>query len=217
MDVVLANMTKSIVGMIQMMALWIVGLLAGAQLQVRLYTGGTTIAPTTTLASLTEANFSGYAPITVSALSAAAVDNAGIVYTVSNLVQFRNNGGGVGNSITNACIVATIPGSTQATGTVTTTAGVISAPVITAAGSGYLTTPSVTIAGGGTGASITATVAGGVVTALTLVSGGTGYTTATIVIDSPLQIVGFYNFPSPRPMNIATDLLPEVQQLNIAA
>jgi hypothetical protein len=52
-------------------------------------------------------------------------------------------------------------------------------------GYGYGTTPTVSVKGDGTGAAFTATVTSGSVTAVTRVSGGSGYTTATATITAP--------------------------------
>jgi hypothetical protein len=217
MDVLAITLFKCVVGCIQALGLWTTALLAGWGSQVRLFQTNTPITPITQWGTLVEATYSGYAPIAVSSYAAPGVDSAGNTFTNTQLMEFRNNGGGTGNLIYAAAIVAMIPGTTQATGTVTTTGGVISAPVIVLAGAGYLVAPAVTVLGGGTGAVVTATIAGGVVTALNLISGGTGYTAATLVIEPPLQIVAAQNFTQPIPLNVSTDVLPLVSQINMAA
>ena len=217
MDVLALTFGKALAALIQAMTLWTASLLTGFGSQMRLVQTNTPITSTTQWGSPVEANYSGYAPIAISAYEAPGIDPAGNVYSNGGLQVFANNGGGTGNIIYSAVIVAQIPGSTQATGTVTTGAGVVSAPVITLAGAGYLVPPKVTVLGGGTGAVITATITAGAVTALTLVSGGTGYTSATIVIEPPLQIVAFQNFPTPVPLNVATDKLPLIAQVNFSS
>lgn len=77
-----------------------------------------------------------------------------------------------------------------ATGTGTRSGTAVDTVTFVGGGSGYLTVPTVTATGSvsGTDAVITATVVAGEVTALTLVSGGTGYAgTITISIQTPLE------------------------------
>lgn len=144
-----------------------------------------------------------------------AQDPNGPIYCNGGLQTFQPTGSDVGAIATNSVVVCQIPGTVQAAGTVTTTAGVVSLPVISTPGAGYLVAPLVTVLGGGTGAVITATISGGVVTALTLVSGGTGYTAATIVIEPPLQIVAFNNFAAPVPLTNPLQALPLISQLQM--
>lgn len=215
MDVLVASIIRTIAGATQALVAWIAVLLTGYGTWCRLIQGGAPVTTASVWGTLTEANYSGYAPVQATTFATPATDSTGNTYSNTAVMEFRNNGGGVGNNVTSSVLVSQITGSTQATGTVTTTGGVVSAPVIVLAGAGYLFPPLVTVLGGGTGAVITATIAGGVVTALNLVSGGTGYTAATIVIEPPLQIVGFFNFPTPRPLNVATDALPLISQINM--
>src|SRR5262245_10814300 len=57
--------------------------------------------------------------------------------------------------------------------------GSVLAVNLTSLGSGYSAAPAVTVSGGGgVGAQLTATVIGGAVTALSIVDGGTGYTSS---------------------------------------
>lgn len=212
----MANITRSFAGVVQALVAWSAALLTGFGIQVRLVTAPAPLDPTIVWSAVTEATYSGYSPIAITSLSSPASQDGQSASIVSPQVIFANDGGGVGNNITAAVVVSQIPGTTQATGTVTTTLGVISAPVITAAGAGYLVTPTVTVLGGGTGAVVTATITGGVVTALNLVSGGTGYTAATLVIDPPLQIVGFYNFPTPVPMTNIFSQIPITAEFDMA-
>lgn len=69
--------------------------------------------------------------------------------------------------------------------------GVIKVVTLTFPGGGCTSAPTVAVGGAGSGATVTATESGGVVTALTLGSGGTGYTLASIVpviYNSPLKV-----------------------------
>ncbi len=212
----MGDITRAFGGVIQAIVAWSAAMLAGFGIQARLVTLPTPLTPTTAWSAITEATYSGYAPIALTTLSSPASQDGQSASIVSEQVIFSQNGGGVTNNVTGAVIVGQIPGSTQATGTVTTTGGVISLPVVTAGGAGYTSVPNVTVLGGGTGAVVTATVVGGVVTALTVVSGGTGYTAATLVIDPPLQIVGFYNFAAPVPMVNAFSQIPITFEFDMA-
>lgn len=72
-----------------------------------------------------------------------------------------------------------------AAGSLTMVAGIITAVALTTPGRGYSTAPDVSVAdvsGGGTGAAITAAVANGKVTGFTLVAGGNGYVSPSLVI-----------------------------------
>jgi hypothetical protein len=62
---------------------------------------------------------------------------------------------------------------------------VAEAVVLVDGGSGYTSAPTVSFTGDGTGATATAVVTDGAVTSVTVGSGGTGYTTATVTIAAP--------------------------------
>jgi hypothetical protein len=219
MYVYASTLFKSILSLLQIMGLWVAALLAGYGTYARLISSGTVVTPSTTWAAIAanETVFSGYAPIAVTSFGSPGVDSNGNCYVDTMLLEWSNNGGGSGDQIGAIVLVQQIAGSTQATGTVTTTGGVVSAPVITLGGAGYTVAPRVVVDGGGTGAVVTATITAGVVTALTLASGGTGYTAATLVIDPPLQIVGANNFDNAVPMVVSTDRLNDVASLVITS
>lgn len=65
------------------------------------------------------------------------------------------------------------------------TSGGISGVIINDAGMGYATTPVVTISGDGIGAVGIAVISAGIITEITIISAGAGYTTATISISLP--------------------------------
>ena len=212
----MAAITRTFVGVVQALTAWSVALLAGATIQVRLVTLPVPLTTSTVWSAVTEATYPGYAPLSITSLSVPASQDGVSASIVSPQLIFQYAGVGAGNNITGAVVTNLIPGSTQATGTVTTTGGVVSAPTITLGGSGYLVAPTVRVLGGGTGAVITSTITAGVVTALNLVSGGIGYTAATIVIDPPLEILGFYNFPSPVSMNNPFNQIPITVEFDMA-
>lgn len=97
-----------------------------------------------------------------------------------------------GTGITTAPIVRFNGGASStgkaATATVSVSAGVVTNSfVITNGGIGYSATtpPEVIVTGDGTGATATATVVNGVVSAITLVRAGSGFTSATVTIRDP--------------------------------
>jgi len=215
MDVSVVSTVKSNQSILDMLNDWKTDLLARTNLLLRLGKGNTTIQPGTPLNALEEADFSGYSAETVSALTGPALDQGtGSGYLTTNLCSFQQNGGAVGNIIYSAYITSDIDGGVEATGTVTTTYGVISNPIVTAGGSGYLYPPKVTVLGGGTGARVTATIVGGVVVDLVLEDGGTGYVGATLVIDPPIELIAGGMLESPWPMQGITDFLATVAVLN---
>jgi hypothetical protein len=59
-------------------------------------------------------------------------------------------------------------------------------PTVTSGGSGYVTSPAVTIVGGGgTNATVVSHISGGVVTSITIIDAGNGYTNAPTVRIAP--------------------------------
>jgi hypothetical protein len=76
-------------------------------------------------------------------------------------------------------------GSLQWTVQQTAVSGAIEIINLTAGGTGYGSAPTVTVTGDGTGCTATATVTTGVVTAITIVTKGTGYTHATVSFGGP--------------------------------
>lgn len=91
-------------------------------------------------------------------------------------------------------IIVTNPGSGYTTAGVTISAppaagiGNIASITLTKTGANYDSVPAVTITGDGTGAAAIATIAGGEVSGFVIITGGFGYTTATITIAPPTVI-----------------------------
>lgn len=216
MGVVCGIAVRTVAMALAMLAAFKTAFLARSYKAIKLYKTSVAIGPTTTVANLSEADFSGYAPVAISALSGPAKDAANNAYLTTAEAYFTNNGGGVGNQIYAAGIVGTIAGSTLATGTVGVTGGVVDTPVITAAGAGYLVPPKITVAGApGVGAQVVATINGaGEVDSITVIDGGSGYVAPTITIEPPVELLAGLNFDSPVPMIAATDALPVVVQIN---
>lgn len=94
-----------------------------------------------------------------------------------HLKQFSNRLSGVGSGA--------LPGS------VTVSAGAVTAIAVSAGGTNYNTNSTrVLIVGDGTGAAATATISSGVITGFTVTAGGTGYTSATaFVVDGPVVVL----------------------------
>jgi gliding motility-associated-like protein len=89
------------------------------------------------------------------------------------------NNGGSGYTSTTTTVTISGGGGTGATATATVSGGKITGINITNPGLNYTTKPTISIAGNGTGASVSAKVG---ITAVSISSGGTGYTQAPIVI-----------------------------------
>jgi len=123
----------------------------------------------TNIARATNANYS---------LASATTNNAG---TYSVIVS--NTAGSVTSS--NA-VLTVIPPPRTGTGTATMFGIFVVAVNITDGGSGYVGTPQVRfIGGGGSGAQAVAVVSNGVITAITMLGAGTGYTSAPLVVIEP--------------------------------
>ncbi len=217
MDVVVAMMAKSQIAQQEMLGDYFTDLLARTYLKTALFSSDTQITPTTVLAGLIECSFTGYARQTIASFNGPFIDQAsGLAYGTTPELVFRGPTSGSGANVYNCAILGTIPGSVVATATVTTTMGVISAPVITAAGGPYSVPPNITVAGGGTNAVVTCTLNGsGGVDTVTVMDGGSGYTDATLIFDPPVEIVAFNNFANPSQLNVSTDALPLIQYLTV--
>lgn len=134
------------------------------------------------------------------------ISNGGGAYVSVPSVSFTGGGSGATATavVTNGVVTAinvTAPGANytgsgitiatpqspaiQATAHATITSNAVFAVVLDTAGQCYPVAPTVTVTGDGTGASYTANVSGGAVTSFNKISGGTGYTTATITLSAP--------------------------------
>lgn len=78
--------------------------------KARLFKNNHVPTPGTDLASLTVADFSGYAEVDLSALTLTMINGAHQGFRQQAGVSFIHNGGGVGNLIYGWYIVATLPG-----------------------------------------------------------------------------------------------------------
>lgn len=172
---------------------YLVDIAARSIKQVGLYANNVTPNVNLTLANLTEASFGGYARITATPFTAIGRDPQGNSYATTPLLVFQANGNAPSNLIYGAFLVATKPGGTTATAT---NAGNGSGGYdtdfnVTNAGAGYEAAPPVTITGAdGIGASAHAVInASGQVTSLVLDAAGSGYTTYTLTMQAPVELV----------------------------
>lgn len=191
-------------------------LLARTNLELWLYQNNVALSATNTLATIVEADFGGYVRATVAAFTGPFLDASNTAYMQSALETFVANGTS-GNSIYGAALVATPPGGTLATATNPGAAGAYAGGfVITAGGAGYTVAPRVRLTGAtGAGATAHAEITGGVVTAIVLDTPGAGYTTFTVVIDPPLELLVQMQLSTTGiSMSLATDALPTYVQLD---
>lgn len=196
-------------------ASWKADLLA-AGLYLKLFVNDVTVSAGTALPELTEASAPGYAPLHVTTLNGPFLDQEGNAYMTTPEAVYTTTGGGT--DLCYGAFLVMVTGA-AATATFTLTGGQYTLPVITSGGSGYLTAPRVTVTGAtGTGAKLTAVLTGGAVTSITIDDPGAGYTTATATLEAPMQLIVCGNFPVPRPLQVVTDAVPVVVELdNLAA
>ena len=189
-DPIQAQMSK--ISAQERLADYVTDLLGRANLELWLYQNNVAPGPTVNLGAFVEATFGGYSRFTVSAFTAVAVDPSQNAYVTSALADFACNGSAPANTIYGSILVATNPTGVQATATNAGNAGAYAALfVITNAGSGYEIAPKVHLTGA-TGAGATAHAvlgAGGSITDIVLDTPGAAYTTYTVVIDPPLELI----------------------------
>lgn len=196
------------------LASWLATLL-GATIWMKLYTNAFTPGPNSTISSVTQADFGGYAKFVVASFSAVNVDAQNNAYALSPLHVFQCDGTS-GNVIQGAYL--TVSTGTTATATNAGNAGNYNATfVITAAGTGYQQAPAVHLTGAtGSTATAHAIIAGGIVTDIVLDVPGDGlYTTFTVVIDPPEELLIVSPFPQPVPVATATDAIAYIQRMVI--
>jgi hypothetical protein len=185
------NAQMSVRSSIERLNDFVTDLLGRSVLQLWLYQNNVTPAATNTLAAVQEANFSGYSRFTVGSFTATAVDPLNNAYVTSSLADFACNGGGVNNTIYGSLLVGTNPSGVQATATNAGNSGAYASSfTITAGGSGYQVAPAVHLTGAtGTGATAHAVITNGVVTSIVLDTPGSAYTTYTVTIDAPVELL----------------------------
>ncbi len=202
---------SSVIGML---TAWIAVLVAGT-LWVKLFQNAISPSRDTTIIEITEANFGGYTKQVVSAFSAVNLDGTGTAYAIAPLKIFQCDG--TSSNTINGAYMSEVQG-VDATATNAGNAGNYSPTfVITAAGSGYQAAPIVHLTGA-TGANATAhaIVVGGVVTSIVLDDPGNGaYTTYTVVIDPPENLLIVSPFANPQVVQYATDAIPYIQQVAV--
>lgn len=184
-------------------------------LQVMLYQNPVTILPETSMAELIEANFGNYSRGDIASWSDVYKDSVGNSYALAPLHIFSCDGSS-GNTIYGMAIVAG-NGGDQATATNPGNSGAYDAGfVITDGGTDYTAAPRVRLTGAtGSGATAHSVITNGVVTSIVLDTPGSGYTTFTVELDPPMNLIEAGNFPTPITMTDATDALAVVPELAI--
>lgn len=200
---------------LQALSDYMVDLLALTDLKVILYQNNVVPSPTMDISALVEADFGGYTRQTVAALSGPFLDSSNQAYSQTALLTFTADGSSA-NSIYGAALVGTPAGATPATATNPGNAGAYDpAFVITAGGGGYQTVPKVRLTGAtGSGATAHAVLTAGMVTDIVLDTPGSAYTTFTVDIDPPLELIQLSQLSnSGIAMALTTDALPTYIQL----
>lgn len=197
-----------------MLSSFITTITAGA-LWLKLFQNNISPTNTTPITALQEANFGGYAKSVITTFSTPDIDANSNAWALSPLAVFQCNGAS-GNTIYGAYL--SYADGTTATATNAGTGGnYITTFVITAAGSGYQQAPAVHLTGAtGANAAAHAIITAGAVTSIVLDNPGNGaYTTYTVVIDPPEQLLIASPFQNPIPVSLATDAIAYIQQLTI--
>lgn len=196
------------------LAAWKAALLT-ATIWLKLFLNEITVSAATVLSDLEEAQAPGYAPIAVTTLNGPFLDASGNAYLTTPEALWTCSGGGTDLEYGAYLVEAT---GAAATVTFTLSSGSYTDPVIGSGGTGYLVAPRVTVTGDtGSGAVLTATITDGVVTAINIINAGTAYTTVTATIEPPLKLVQAVNFPQARPLQLSTDAIPYVLELDMLA
>jgi len=186
--------------------------LLGLHIYVKIFVNNIIISTATTLADLTECSSPGYTSTNVVVLNGPFLDQGGNAYMTTPESLFVCTGGG-----TDLCYGAYLVEGTGTASTVafTLSAGAYTLPVVTDHGGVYLVPPRITVTGAtGSGAILEAVLTGTTLTGVTIVDGGTGYTTVTATIEEPYDLVAAGNFPAPRPLQLVTDAIPVVIELD---
>ena len=183
----------SIVSAQERLADFVTDLTARVNNQLWLYQTNVAPNPQNTLGMFTEATFNGYARYSPIVFLTQGVDTVFNAKVTSQLKAFACTGGSPSNQIFGSLHVATPSGGLlgSATNAGSTGGAYSSAFVIVAAGAKYGFPPQITLNGAtGTGATATAVLnANGTLAAIDLVTPGSGYTTYTVLIDPPLELI----------------------------
>ena len=187
-----------------------------ADIFLKLFVNNVVVSQNTQLSDLVESAAPGYDPFAITTLDGPYLDSGENAYMSSDKAVFVCSGGG--SDLVYGAYVVEVTGA-AATATFTEAGGAYTAPVITSGGAGYLVPPKVTPTGAtGSGAVLTAELTDGVVTGITIVNPGTGYTTATATIEPPEKLIAVANLPTPLPLQAITDSVQIVWEFdNLAA
>ena len=213
MDVQVLDPVRTTAGLVDTLAAWKIALLAAPALVVKLFKTNVMITQITLLSALSEADYAGYVPVTISSLDGVFVDGAGTAWLNTPVALFVCAGGGTTNTIYSAGLCEST--GAAATATATQAGGVVDAITVTSGGSGYQAPPSVVVTDAtiGTGARAHAVLTAGVVTSIVIDAGGSGYTGPIITIEPPVRLLAGRMLANPLPMALATDAIPVVMEL----
>ena len=199
---------------------YVTDLLARTTCQLWLYQNNVSPAPQNTLANFQPATYSGYAPVNVAAFNPSGtipLDTNYNAVVTSLLFNFQCSGAGVNNQIYGSLLVATPVGALPASAT-NTGSGTGYSPtfLIVDAGLGYTAPPAISLTGSaGSGAAAHAVLnANGSINEIILDSAGSGYSSYTVVIAPPVELIK-QNVLSTTGISMAknTDVIPTYTQL----
>jgi hypothetical protein len=163
---------------------------------LQLWLTQTNISPSSnnTLGNFTEATFSGYARFNVLAggFTAQSLDANNNAVCSSALANYVCSGAGVNNTIYANILVGTPSGATNGTGSgLGSTGGAYGSVTVTNPGAAYTVAPKVTASGAtGSGATFQSVInSSGQITAIDVITPGSGYTTYTVTVDPPLELI----------------------------
>lgn len=199
----------------------ITDLLARTELIIALYNNNPTLAPTNVLSQFTEATFGGYARFNVltSGFNPSAIDSLNNAYTDCVTSQFFACNGTSSDNVFGCLMAATVSGATQALAHNAGAGGNYSQPsIVDNGGTSYSGFETVTATGAtGTGAKLKiGSVSNGVVQSITTVAAGSGYTTYTITIEKPLQLIKANLLSNTGiPIALSTDAISTQMQLTM--
>ena len=201
----------------EILADYITDLEARSSVELWLYQTNVAPAPGNTLAHILEATFSGYTRATIASWGVIGVDTSNNAFSTAGLQTFACNGGGVNNSVYGSALTATVEGGLQASAT-NTGSGTGYSPIFTIvdAGAGYTAAPKVSLTGSaGSGAAAHSVLnANGTVNSIVLDSAGVGYSSYTVVIDEPYELIKQNVLSSTGiSMSQSTDLISTYTQL----
>jgi hypothetical protein len=199
----------------------ITDLLARTELWVCLFNNNVALVPTNTLSQFNETTFGGYARFNVltAGFNAVAIDALNNAYANCAGAPFFPCNGTAADTVWGSLLAATVVGATQGAAHNTGAGGnYSSASIVDNPGTSYSGFETVTPTGAtGSGAKLKLVVnPAGNITSITTVAAGSGYTTYTISIEKPLQLIKANLLTNVGiPMALPTDAIATQVQLTM--